>query len=97
MHATLKATVSVGPSVGWSVSPSVCPTLLFFFRKVAYRVTCARLMAIGLVFGTMDFDLRIADYKDNLSDVSSPIWVWFAKKEQKDVSCRICNATIKRN
>ena len=40
VHATLEVTVSVGRSV--------CPTLLFF-RKVAYRVACARLMAIGLV------------------------------------------------
>merc|ERR1712081_102219 len=31
-----------------SVDRSVCPTLLFFC-KVAYRVACARLMAIGLV------------------------------------------------
>merc|ERR1711954_333599 len=38
---------SVGPSVRWSVGPSV--PLDFFFRKVAYKVACARLMAIGLV------------------------------------------------
>ena len=34
--------------VGWSVSQSV--TLCFFFCKVAYRVACARLMVIGLVW-----------------------------------------------
>ena len=45
VHATLKATGSVGPSVGRSVGPSH----FAFFRKVAYRVACARLMAIGLV------------------------------------------------
>ena len=40
---------SVGRSVRRSVGPSVGPSHFTFFRKVAYRVTCARLMAIGLV------------------------------------------------
>ena len=43
---------SVGPSVRRSVGRSVCHTLLFF-RKVGYRVACARLMAIDLVFSQL--------------------------------------------
>ena len=63
----------------------------------SYRDAFSHLKNNCPFFGTMNFYLHIADYKDYLSDVSSPIWVWFAKKEQKDVSCWICNATIKRN
>ena len=44
----------------------------------------------------MDFDSLIAEYKNDQTDISSPIWIWFTKKEQKDVSCKICHATVKR-
>ena len=37
---------------------------------------------------TMDFSPLINDYKDNDSEVSSPIWIWFQKKEKNDVICQ---------
>ena len=49
MHATQKATVSVGPSVGSSVGPSVRHTLLFF-GEAAYRDACARSALFSLKF-----------------------------------------------
>ena len=42
-------------SVGRSIGGSVGPSRFTFFRKVAYRVACARLMAIDLVFPSYPF------------------------------------------
>ena len=42
----------------------------------------------------MDFDQLIVDYKENSSEISSPIWIWFKKMEKKDVMCQICKTNI---
>ena len=42
----------------------------------------------------MDFSPLINDYKENDSEVSSPIWIWFQKKEKNDVICQICKTNI---
>ena len=42
----------------------------------------------------MDFDQLIVDYKENSSEISSPIWIWFKKMEKKDVMCQICQTNI---
>ena len=44
----------------------------------------------------MDFSQQITDYKDNASEISSPIWIWFSKKEKKEVVCQICKTNIQR-
>ena len=45
---------------------------------------------------TMDYSPPINEYKENDSEVSSPIWIWFQKKEKNDVICQICKTNIQR-
>jgi len=51
-----RARDSINHCVGWSVRRSVCHALPFF-RKVAYSVACARLVAIGLVDSSITLTL----------------------------------------
>ena len=42
----------------------------------------------------MDFQQKI-DYKENDSTISSPIWIWFLKKDAIS-QCKICKADVSR-
>ena len=43
----------------------------------------------------MDFHPDIAEYKENDSLTSSPIWIWFLKKDTTS-HCKICKSNIPR-
>ena len=45
-------------------------------------------------FAIMDFSELINNYKENDSETSSPIWIWFKRKEDNDVVCQICKTNI---
>ena len=47
-------------------------------------------------FAIMDFSKLINNYKENDSETSSPIWIWFKRKEDNDVVCQICKTNIQR-
>ena len=44
----------------------------------------------------MNFDQLIIEYKEDSSEISSPICIWFKKTERKDVECQICQTNIQR-
>ena len=44
----------------------------------------------------MEFDAKIAEFKGNTSEISSPLWIWYTKKDKYDVTCEICKTTIHR-
>ena len=41
----------------------------------------------------MDFGQLITDYKESDNNVSSPLWIWFDKKEN-NAKCKICKTDI---
>ena len=47
-------------------------------------------------FAIMDFSQLINEYKENDSETSSPIWIWFKRKEGNDIVCQICKTNIQR-
>ena len=41
----------------------------------------------------MDFQTKIAEYKENKSTISSPIWIWFSKTDS-GATCNICKSSM---
>ena len=41
----------------------------------------------------MDFQTKIAEYKENESTISSPIWIWFSKTDS-GATCNICKSSM---
>ena len=43
----------------------------------------------------MDFEQLIVESKENDSEVSSPLWIWF-KKEEASATCKMCKRNVLR-
>ena len=43
----------------------------------------------------MDFERLIVEFKENDSEVSSPLWIWFIK-EEASATCKMCKVNVSR-
>ena len=43
----------------------------------------------------MDFEQLIVEFKENDSEVSSPLWIWFMK-EEASATCKMCKTNVSR-